>query len=209
MTKHYEKIDWQSQILDIDDNGHPIPLLDNQGNQLYDIYGNKKFKLLREGTRHTEKRENHREEGIYNAHVRIDEVERENQRLRIEMEMITRAPGSSGVFFDDFSGDESSKFVLDKTKVDIIEAVAVGATVLKLDSIEGFKAFTQVSIFDDTNSENKQITAIDTSNKTITVQALQNAYKKGAKVARSTVSINTVNKQMNFGTWDTYKVEVI
>ncbi|MEH6943375.1 hypothetical protein [Bacillus sp. JJ722] len=185
-TEHYVKTDWFDELED--------PVTGEE---------------IEEGTKFTAKRANNFEDGIFRAHVRIDENERDDKRRDISIEMLTKAPGSSGVFFDVFDGTESSKFVLDKSKADIIEAVAAGTTVLKVDNVEGFKVFTQITIYDDANSENKQITAIDEANRTITVQALTNGYKKGAKVARSTVVIDTEIKELKFGTWDIYKVEVV
>jgi len=51
------------------------------------------------------------------------------------------------------------------------------------------------------------ITAIGTD--TITVQALKNSYKKGAKMARSNVLIDTVNAEMGVGDWQTFNVELV
>ncbi|MCM0627511.1 integrase, partial [Lysinibacillus sp. OL1_EC] len=82
-------------------------------------------------------------------------------------------------------------------------------TTLKVASVDGFTPFTQVTIFDDTNTEDVLITAIDASTKTITVQALAFSYKKGAKVARSNVAIDTVNAEMGVGDWQTYNVELV
>jgi len=44
---------------------------------------------------------------------------------------------------------------------------------------------------------------------TITVSTLANAYKKGAKVARSNVDMDYVKAEMRFGDWQTYDVELI
>ena len=51
------------------------------------------------------------------------------------------------------------------------------------------------------------VTAIGTDS--ITVQALKSAYKKGAKVARSNVAIDTVNAEMGVGNWQTFDVELV
>ncbi|WGT37695.1 hypothetical protein QH639_17910 [Lysinibacillus sp. 1 U-2021] len=74
-------------------------------------------------------------------------------------------------------------------------------------SVDGFTPFTQVTIFDDVTNEDVIITAVGTS--TITIQALKNAYTKGAKVARSNIEIDTVNAEMGVGNWETYNVQVV
>ncbi len=100
-----------------------------------------------------------------------------------------------------------NKIKLDTAMTDIIEAVIIGTTTLKVASVDGFTPFTQVTIFDDVASENVVITAVGPD--TITVSALTNAYKKGAKVARSNVQIDTVNAEMGVGDWQTYHVELV
>jgi len=74
-------------------------------------------------------------------------------------------------------------------------------------SVDGFTPFTQVTIFDDLAKEDVMITEVGTN--TIKVQALKNSYKKGAKVARSNVLIDTVNAEMGVGDWQTYNVELV
>ena len=95
----------------------------------------------------------------------------------------------------------SNKIKLDKALTDIIEAVTAETTTLKVANAEGFAPFTQITIYDDEHSEDIVITEVGTG--TIKVQALQNAYKKGAKVARSNVAIDTVNAEMGIGDWQT------
>ncbi|MEQ6857337.1 hypothetical protein AAHH17_23295, partial [Lysinibacillus capsici] len=117
-----------------------------------------------------------------------------------------RVPGNSGTFADTLDGS-SNKIKLDTALTDIIEAVPIGTTILKVASVSGFNPFTQVTIFDDVASEDVLVTAVGTS--TITVQALKNAYKKGAKAARSNIEIDTVNAEMGVGNWETYNVQVV
>jgi len=122
------------------------------------------------------------------------------------LELDGRVPGNSGTFADVLDGS-SNKISLDKALTDIIEAVEIGGTTLKVASVDGFKPFTQVTIFDDVAKEDVVITEVDTG--TIKVQALKNAYKKGAKVARSNVEIDTVNAEMGVGDWQTFSVDLV
>lgn len=162
--------------------------------------------VLEEGTIFWAEYGNNFEWGIYNAYRFMLEMSRQMERMRIQMELDGRVPGNSGTFADTLDGN-TNKITLDTALTDIIEAVEIGTTILKVANIEGFTSFTQVTIFDDVASEDVIITAIGAD--TITVQALKNAYKKGAKVARSNVSIDTVNTEMSIGDWQTYSVELV
>lgn len=162
--------------------------------------------IIQEGTRFNQKRANNIEDGIYDAYEYIIQLESTVKRLQAQLDIDGRAPGNGGSFFDAFDGTPS-RMILDNTLTDIIEAVAIGTTTLKVASVEGFTAFTQVTIFDDEHSEDVVITAVGTD--TITVQALKNAYKKGAKVARSNVAIDMINAEMGVGDWQTFSVELV
>ncbi|QDQ03141.1 integrase [Lysinibacillus fusiformis] len=162
--------------------------------------------VIEDGTPYMSEYANNFEWGIYNAYRFLIEMYRQMERMRVQLELDGRVPGNSGTFADVLDGS-SNKIILDKTLTDIIESVAIGTTVLKVASPEGFTTFTQVTIFDDLHMENVIITAIGTN--TITVQALVNNYKKGAKVSRSNVAIDTINAEMGIGNWQTYNVELV
>lgn len=162
--------------------------------------------IINDGTPFMSEFANNFEWGIYNAFRFIGEVYRQQERMRVQLELDGRVPGNSGTFADVLDGS-SNKISLDKALTDIIEAVAIGTTTLKVASVEGLTAFTQVTIFDDEHIEDVVITEVGTN--TIKVQALKNAYKKGAKVARSNVVIDTTNAEMGVGDWQTYNVELV
>lgn len=164
--------------------------------------------IIQEGTRFNQKRANNIENGVYGAYEYIIQIESTVKRLQAQLDIDGRAPGNGGSFFDAFDGS-ATRMTFDAALTDIIEAVEIGQTVIKVANVDGFTPFTQVTIFDDTNTEDVLITAIDASAKTITVQALQNAYKKGAKVARSNVAIDTVNAEMGVGDWQTFSVDLV
>lgn len=162
--------------------------------------------IINDGTPFMSEFANNFEWGIYNAFRFIGEVYRQQERMRVQLELDGRVPGNSGTFADVLDGS-SNKISLDKALTDIIEGVEMGTTTLKVDSVDGFKPFTQVTIFDDVGTEDVVITAIGTD--TITVQALKNEYKKGAKVARSNAAIDTTNAEMGVGDWQTFNVELV
>ncbi len=162
--------------------------------------------VIEDGTPFMSEYANNFEWGIYNAYRFLIEMYRQMERMRVQLELDGRVPGNSGTFADVLDGS-SNKISLDKALTDIIEAVEMGTTTLKVASVDGFKPFTQITIFDDVGTEDVVITAIGTD--TITVQALKNAYKKGAKVARSNVAIDTANAEMGVGDWQTFNVELV
>lgn len=162
--------------------------------------------IIEDGTPFMSEFANNFEWGIYNAYRFLIEVYRQMERMRVQLELDGRVPGNSGTFADVLDGS-TNKIALDKTLTDIIEPVTIGTTVLKVASVEGLTAFTQVTIFDGLYMENVLITAIGTN--TITIQGLQHNYKKGAKVARSNVAIDTTLSEMGIGDWQTYHVELM
>lgn len=157
--------------------------------------------MLEEGTIFWAEYGNYLEWGLYNAYRFLIEQARQMQRMQIQMELDGRVPNNGGTFADTLDGNRN-KIILDNTLTDIIESVTIGTTV-----VSGFKQFSQVTIFDDEHSEDVFIAAVGTS--AIAVQALKNAYKKGAKMARSNVSIDTVNTEMGVGNWQTYRLEIV
>lgn len=162
--------------------------------------------IIEDGTPFMSEFANNFEWGIFNAYRYMIEIYRQMERMRVQLELDGRVPGNSGTFADTLDGS-FNKIALDKALTDISEAVAIGTTTLKVASVDGFTPFSQVTIFDDEHSEDIVITEIGTG--TIKVQALKNAYKKGAKVARSNVSIDTVNAEMGVGNWQTFIVELV
>lgn len=162
--------------------------------------------VIEEGTLFMSEFANNFEWGIFNAYRFMIEMYRQLERMRIQMELDGRVPGNSGTFADTLDGS-TNKIKLDTAMTDIIEAVIIGTTTLKVASVDGFTPFTQVTIFDDVASEDVVIKEVGPD--TITVSALINAYKKGAKVARSNVQIDMVNAEMGVGDWKTYNVELV
>jgi len=207
VTNEYELLYWKDRIWKIGPDGKLIPLRDENGDiKKNPLTGQPEYEYLEDGTRVNAKRLNHMDKGIYMAHDLIVEMKATMRRMQIQMELDGRVPGNSGTFVDSLDGS-TNKIILDRAMADIIEAVAIGTTTLKVASVDGFTPFTQVTIFDDIANEDVVITEVGTD--FIKVQSLKNAYKKGAKVARSNVQIDTVNAEMGVGDWQTYSVELV
>ncbi|TKI72655.1 hypothetical protein FC756_00905 [Lysinibacillus mangiferihumi] len=206
--ENYERINFLDHILAIDENGDFIPEIDKDtGQQKIDrITRLPVWKPLQQGTVHSEKVMNHLDSNIERNREYIIALQTNIRRLQIQMELDGRVPGNSGTFADTLDGN-TNKIKLDKTMTEIIEAVEKDATALKVASVKGFTALTQVTIYDDEHSEDVMITEVGTD--MIKVSALATTYKKGAKVARSNVEMDYVKAEMRFGDWRTYNVELV
>ncbi len=203
----YELLHFVDRIWKLGPDGKFIPKRDDNGQVILNpLTGLPVYETHVDGTRVSAKRLNHMDEGIFMAHDLIVGLSSMVRRMQVQMELDGRVPGNSGTFADTLDGN-TNKIILDTTLTDIIQPVTAGTTVLPVATTTGFTAFTQVTIYDDVSSEDVFITAIGAD--TITVQALANSYKKGAKVARSNVAIDTVNAEMVIGDWNTYNVELV
>ncbi|GKV54228.1 hypothetical protein NCCP2222_01750 [Sporosarcina sp. NCCP-2222] len=205
---------WLDTIIEMDEQGNIVYEKDEDGNIKYlkdhlgryilDPFTNKpipKPKYSQEGTTHSAARENYQEQGIEMAHKRLDSHENRMLRLEINAEIDGKAPGNSGTFADPFDGDPV-KLQRINTSATITTAVSIGATSLPVDNVTGLLPFTQVTVFDGTNSEDVMITAVGSNS--ITVEALKKAYVKGAKVARSTTQI--IDGKVSSGKWGTSSI---
>lgn len=169
-----------------------------------DIIDPQTGEVLSEGTPYLAKYANNSEHGITSAFKYIIELQKELRRSQIKDELGDRAPANSGKFTDVLDGSESS--ILGDGAVLITEILA-GATTIVVDNTTDLTVFTEVTIYDDENTEDVLITATDGN--TLTVQALQFSYKKGARVARSTVGINTTDKEMITAPFVTYSITLV
>ena len=161
--------------------------------------------VIENGTPYMSEYANNFEWGIWNAYQFLNEMYRQMERMRVQMELDGRVPGNSGTFADTLDGS-ANKITLDKAQTDIVEPVEIGTTTLKVASVAGFTPFTQVTIFDDKAIEDVVITAVGVN--TIAVSTLTNAYKKGAQICRSNVVIDSEKQEMKIGNWGTYSVAV-
>lgn len=206
-SNNYTQLHWRDRIWKLGPDGKLIPKRD-ENNQIVvnPLTGQPEYETIEDGTRVSAGRLNHMDDGIFIAHEMNIELAALVRRMQVQMELDGRVPGNSGTFADTLDGS-TNKITLDNTLSDITQAVTASTTVLPVASVKGFTAFTQVTIYDDASTEDVMITAIGVD--TITVQALVNSYKKGAKVSRSNVVIDTFNTEMGVGDWQTYNVELV
>lgn len=136
----------------------------------------------------------------------IEQIHRNIRRILLQLEIDGRAPGSAGSFLDTLDGNPSRMTFLNES-ADLTAAVVVGATTLPIDMVSGtFTTNTQVIIEDDINREEVSITTVNGGS--LTVSALTKAYKKGARISRSSAVLDAVNQEMRIGDWGTYSVAV-
>lgn len=186
-TNPYNKTQWFDQIEDPTlPDGHPD-------------------KILEEGTVFTADAANNIEEGIYNSYGRIVEVERENQRIRVQLDLKERA-NSELVFYDTLDGEPARKMELDTAHTVVKDAVSSGATTLSVVDASQFQELTEATLYDGTKSEDVLITAI--SGNEITVQATTNSYSKGAFIARSNAELDSEQQKLKPGRWGTYTLSM-
>lgn len=162
--------------------------------------------VIQEGTRHTATRMNNLETGIYDAHELLLQAYAERQRMKIEIEMLGRVKESNGTFFDALDGETPKQ--LSRLLVSAIsqDALTVGATSIKLDSIP-FKAGEYVTVYDDEQQESVKITTVTATG--ITIPALVNMYKKGARVARTNAILNAAGQKIAYGVWGNHSISVM
>lgn len=162
-------------------------------------------KILEEGTVFTAAAANNIEDGIYNSYERIIEVERENQRIRVQLDLKERA-NSELVFYDTLDGEPARKMEMDTAHTVVKEAVPAGTTSLNVVDASQFQALTEATLYDGTNSEDVLITAINGN--VITIQATSNSYAKGAFIARSNAELDIEEQRLKPGRWGTYTISI-
>lgn len=162
--------------------------------------------VIQEGTRHTATRMNNLETGIFDAHELLLQAYSERQRMKIEIEMLGRVKESNGTFFDALDG-QTPKQLARLTAVAISQVVlSAGATSIKLDSVP-FKAGEYVTVYDDEQQESVKITTVTATG--ITIPALVQMYKKGARVARTNATLDTAAQRIAYGVWGNYSISMM
>lgn len=160
--------------------------------------------ILEEGMPVNARNLNHMDKGIGDAHTFLSELQSAVKRLQVQMELDGRVPGANGTFSDTLDGDKSPILSVSAVTTTPFET---GATTVIVEDTTGLEPLTEVTIYDGVNREDVLITAIEGN--VLTVQALKNSYSKGATVARSTVAVDTTNKNMETGAHITYSVELV
>lgn len=144
----------------------------------------------------------------YVSQADFDELKNELQRILVQQEIDGSIPESNkGSFFDTFDGSPTRVTLLDST-ADLVEDIDAGTLILPVVVVKGaFAVGEEVIIMDDQNIETLTITAVD--NNELTVAQLVHGFKKGATIARSTATIDAVEKSMKFPAWGTYSINVM
>lgn len=115
-----------------------------------------------------------------------------------------RATPNSGKIIDLIDGNCK---VIDLTKASSNTSLTAGTTsitvTMKVGLISDFKVGQEVTIIDDTNQEDVNIFAVDTTNNILTVSSLANSYKERAIIARTTADYDTENQVIKVGGYGT------
>lgn len=205
----YEKQDWFDHIYKVNADGKPIPKRDESGQIIYNPYtGYPEWEAFEEGTRFTAERMLYIENGIHNAHIGVDSLDKEIKKMHAQLELDGRVPNHNGSFVDAFDGT-STRLTRLTAITDVISSLTSADTVIPVASVVGFEAMTYATIYDADSYEHVLITAVDEGAKTITVQALTSDYDKGAKISRSTAVVNTVNQTLDIAPFVTYQIDLV
>lgn len=160
--------------------------------------------IIQQGTRFTAQRANNIEDGIANLYGSQTRQDSEIQKLRVQLEMVGRAPVNNGTFFDTLDGD-TKQLTLDTDKAVVQSSLSAGATSITLNTAP-FAVGEYVTVYSDTKSENVLVSAVNGN--ALTVGALANSYPKGAMVARSNAVVDVAERELKFGVWGTYSIAV-
>ena len=203
----YDPRTWIDRIYKVGPDGKPIIKKDSNGNPVinpYTLYP--EYETIEEGTRFYADYMNHIEQGIAAAHIFLSDMDRAIKRLQAQQEIDGRVPGNGGTFVDAFDG-QSTRL----TKLTAHTDVTASTTDNQITVADAgqFMPMTYATIFDADSYEHVMITAVDTAANTLTVSVLTADYSKGAKVARSTTIIDTVNQQLLVGPYTTYQVSLV
>lgn len=202
----YPVQDWFDHIYKVGPDNKPIPKRDASGAIIYNPYtGYPEWEAFEEGSRFTAARMNHIESWLAKAHTGIFEMDKSLKKILAQLAAGDRVPGNNGTFADAFDGTEGRLIRL-KAMTDVTADVSAGTTVIPVADAGQFMAMTYATIFDANSYEHVYITAVSAGQ--ITVQTLINDYTKGAKIARSTASVNTETQTMDVAPFVTYQVEL-
>lgn len=163
--------------------------------------------IIEEGTTFWALYANNIEWGIFNAYEQLIQYQRALKKLQMQMELDGRIPGANGTFVDTFDELPTRMERLTASADIKLDVVAGENVVLSVSDVSSFSALTYATVYNGENYEHVYITAVGED--TITVQALTNSYKKGAKIARSNTAINTATQTLDVAPFTEIKVSVV
>lgn len=149
----------------------------------------------------------HLENGIVDAHARIDDTNRRITRIDAYLDIDGRGvSGAQARFADTMDGQTDPVLVLDTTKTYATQAIVKTNPTVQVASTVGFSVGQEVTIASTSGVEDKKIIAIGSG--TITFGQLQYDHPKGTLIARSTVVRDTVAHAMTPGFFSTYYLTI-
>ncbi|GED16773.1 hypothetical protein [Aneurinibacillus migulanus] len=161
--------------------------------------------IIERGTPLNQVNLDHVEDGILSAHEKLELMELEMARMKVYMEIDGRVTGGKGTFFETMDGVEPH--LMRRETAEAMLPVPVNASsepitlsVFMID--DSFTSGEEVTIYDDEGWEEVVIQAVE-GNK-LTLNHLQNNYKKGAIISRSPSKPDPATKTMKPGVFKTY-----
>lgn len=167
-----------------------------------EIYDPEIDEVLSEGTPFLADYINNIENGVYNAFDHIMQLQKDQQRMQLQLQLTDRAPGNNGAFTDALDGTSTN---IETAGAVAIAQINASTKTFTVDDASSLVAFTEITIFDDTNEEDILISSI-TGNVITTATPLQFGYKKGARTVRSSVAVDTTAQTMTAAPFSTYNV---
>lgn len=167
-----------------------------------EIYDEERDKVLSEGTPFMADYINNIENGVDSLYDYVMEMQKEQQRMKLQLQLGDRAPGNNGAFTDAMDGTSRN---IETAGAVAIAQINASTKTFTVDDASSLVAFTEITIFDDTNEEDILISSI-TGNVITTATPLQFGYKKGARTVRSSVAVDTTAQTMTAAPFSTYNV---
>lgn len=167
-----------------------------------EIYDPEIDEVLSEGTPFLADYINNIENGVYNAFDHIMQLQKDQQRMQLQLQLTDRAPGNNGAFTDALDGTSTN---IETGGAVVIAAINANTSIITVDDASTLTPFTEVTLFDDTYEEDVLISAINGNQVTVSGN-IAHGYKKGARLVRSAVSVDTTNKTMTTAPFTTYNV---
>ncbi|TEB13353.1 hypothetical protein [Pelotomaculum propionicicum] len=133
---------------------------------------------------------------------RISIHDRELANIEAVLDIDNRAISGNSKFYDLLDGTNTySTGKIDMTRTFALNPINANQTSTVVDDITGFAAGQEVTVFDDVNSEEIIVTAVNAGTKALTHTATTQSYKAHANICRSSVEI--LGKRMRFDGWRT------
>lgn len=167
-----------------------------------EIYDEERDKVLSEGTPFMADYINNIENGVDDLYDHLMAMQKEQQRMKLQLQLGDRAPGNNGAFTDAMDGTSTN---IETAGAVAIAQINASTKTFTVDDASSLVAFTEITIFDDTNEEDILISSI-TGNVITTATPLQFGYKKGARTVRSSVAVDTTAQTMTAAPFSTYNV---